>query len=114
MYIKKILFISNNSVISYKFKKYIEKYSDYICDILTNKYLVDKLSYYNIVKYRKIIIHSERGELFPNAITTKKLFIKYPDKRKFILYKYGPTYPADTDTSFYSGVILREHFTLYP
>tara|TARA_B100000035_G_C20679244_1_gene413180 strand:+ start:169 stop:510 length:342 start_codon:yes stop_codon:yes gene_type:complete len=111
---KKILFISNNNVISYKFKQYIEKNTKYKCDILTNKYLVDKLNYYNIISYKRIIIHSERGELFPNAMTTKKLFMKYPNKQKFILYKYGPSYPDDIDTAFYSKVILREHFTLYP
>lgn len=111
---QKILFIGNNSVVAKEFKRFIERYSNVSCDTVTNKYIVKKLNICDIKKYVKIIIHAERKELFPNNLTVKKLFDKYPNKEKFVLYRYGPIYNSDIKTSFYSKVIVRNMYRLKP
>jgi len=39
---------------------------------------------------------------------------KYPNKEKFVLYRYGPIYNSDIKTSFYSKVIVRNMYRLKP
>lgn len=111
---KKILFISKNYLIALKFKKFIQHYSKYKCDIIKNRYELDRLNTKNLRSYKKIIIHSERGEEFPNASQINKLYKKYPQKDQYILYKYGPFYPSDMFVSYYSNVIIRRMYSIFP
>ena len=70
--VKKILFISKNYTIALNFKKFIQHHSRYTCDIITDHYEFDKLNFNKLRIYKKIIIHSERGDEFPNASRINK------------------------------------------
>ena len=112
--VKKILFISKNYTVALKFKKFIQYHSRYKCDIIKDKYEFDKLDTNKLLIYKKIIIHSERGDEFPNASRINQLYKKYPNKDKYILYKYGPFYPSDMFVSHFSNVIIRRLYSISP
>tara|TARA_B100000131_G_C17886987_1_gene520690 strand:- start:184 stop:525 length:342 start_codon:yes stop_codon:yes gene_type:complete len=112
--VKKILFISKNYTVALKFKKFIQHHTRYKCDIVKDKYCFDKLDVNKLRIYKKIIIHSDRGSDFPTASRINKLYKKYPIEDKYILYKYGPFYPSDMFSSYYSNVIIRRLYSLSP
>ena len=110
----KLLFISNNPVVAQKFKSYVEgELPNCKCVITTNKYFVLRLTARNIRRYKRIVIHQERGEHFPNASMVNRLFKIYPDKKKFILYKYPPFTLSDINT-VYADLLVRRFHRLSP
>tara|TARA_B100000902_G_C26867800_1_gene696237 strand:+ start:102 stop:422 length:321 start_codon:yes stop_codon:yes gene_type:complete len=103
---ERILFISSNSVIARRFKHTIEGNTDVLCDTITNPYIVKKMRYYDIDRYKKIIIHKNLSYEFPNEVTVNKMYRICRKRELYLLYKYNPFYKSDL-TSFFTGGIIQ-------
>ena len=109
-----ILFIGKNPVIARKFKLHIQRHVPHCkCHIATNKYAIQRLKPWDLRRFKRIVIHQERGEHFPNASMVNRLFHLYPDKNKFLLYKYPPFTLSDINT-VYADLLVRRYHSISP